>query len=265
MNRWPSKIENASRMTLLNTPASDANPNGFRDVRMRGFRKRTPLAEAILLLDGRIRLGKTVGVDLRDAAGRVLAESILSSVNIPGFRRAAMDGFAIRGQETICASPENPIELRIVGESWPGRACPKAIAPGKAIQIMTGAPAPEGADAVIPVEQVEMVGSTIRVTAPIPAGKNISSVGEDIAEGRLVLSQGRRMRPQDVGLLASIGVGKPLVYAAPTIALLVTGDQLLPPGSKPEGYRIVDSNSVMLTGLLRREWGGTITSGLSSG
>jgi molybdopterin molybdotransferase len=120
---------------------------------------------------------------------------------------------------------------------------------------MTGSPVPEGADAVVPVEVAQEEGGTVRITEPISPGRHVGRRGEDIEPGRTVLSPGRILRPQDLGLLASLGVGQVSVVRAPRVAILVTGDELLPAGARPEGHRIVDSNSVMLAALVRRDGG----------
>src|SRR5207237_4161039 len=119
------------------------------DVRMRGFRERADVDDVIRLLDTSVTPLPAETVSLADAGGRVLAADVVSEVNVPGFDRAAMDGFALRGSETFGAGSYNPLELTIVGESFPGRPFPGTVQPGQAIRIMTGAPVPSGADAVL--------------------------------------------------------------------------------------------------------------------
>ena len=120
---------------------------------------------------------------------------------------------------------------------------------------MTGAPVPAGADAVLPAEAAEERDGRVLVREPVSPGRHVGRVGEDVARGREILAAGRRLRPQDVGLLASIGVGSASVVRRPRVAVLVTGNELLPPGSAPEGYRIADSNSPMLAALVARDGG----------
>lgn len=227
----------------------------FRDVRMRGFRDRAEVADVQGLLAARLQPLPREAVDLHEAAGRVLAADVAADVMVPPFDRAAMDGYALRGPETFGASPYNPLEFVLVGTALPGRPFPDRVQPGQAVRIMTGAPVPEGADAVLQAEAAEEVGDAVRVTEPVPPGRHVGRRGEDIAAGTVVLRAGRRLRPQDVGVLASIGATPVPVVRCPRVALLTTGDELLPAGSRPEGCRIVDSNSVMLASLVRRDGG----------
>jgi molybdopterin molybdotransferase len=236
-----------------------SQPPGFRDVRMRGFQDRAEVAAVQALLDEHLRPLSVEDVDLHQAAGRVLAADITAPVAVPMFDRAAMDGYALRGSESFGAGPYNPLELEVVGVSLPGRPFEGLLQPGQAARIMTGAPLPAGADAVLQAEDAEEVhdGSTsrVRITDAVPPGRHVGRRGEDIATGSVVLKAGRILRPQDVAVLASIGASPVPVIRRPTVAVLVTGDELLPCGVRPEGYRIVDSNSVMLEALIRRDHG----------
>jgi molybdopterin molybdotransferase len=233
-------------------------PRGWREVRMRGFQDRVELTDAVALLEGRVRHLPAEPVDLPAAAGRVLAEEVVAAVAVPAFDRAAMDGYALRGAETFGAGPYNPLEFAVVGEALPGQPHVGEVASGQAVRIMTGAPLPAGADAVLQAEAAEEVPGSpprLRVSEPVAPGRHVGRRGEDVAEGAVVLPAGRRLRPQDVGVLASIGASPVAVVRRPRVAILVTGDELLPCGSRPEGYRIVDSNSVMLAPLVARDGG----------
>jgi molybdopterin molybdotransferase len=232
-------------------------PQSFHDVRMKGFRDRTEVADVLHLLDQRVVPLPGEPVVLSAAAGRVLAAPVVSPVDVPGFRRAAMDGFAVRGADTFGAEASNPLALTIVGLAMPASPFSGTVTSGQVVRIMTGAPVPDGADAVLVAESAELEPGGRRVFAreAVPPGRNIGRVGEDVAKGSAILAAGRRLRPQDVGLLASIGVGEVMVVRRPRIVILVTGNELLPPGSRPEGYRIVDSNSTMLAALIARDGG----------
>jgi molybdopterin molybdotransferase len=234
---------------------SPASQPGRRDVRMRGFPDRAEVEEVIRLLDERVRPLPAEVVPVPQAGGRVLAAEVISEVAVPGFDRAAMDGYAVRAEETFGAGPYNPLEWRVLGEALPGRPFAGRVAPGQAVRIMTGAPVPAGTDSVVPVEVAQEEAGVLRVTEPVSPGRHVGRRGEDIEPGRAVLPAGRRLRPQDLGLLGSIGVAEVAVTRRPRIDILITGDELLPVGSKPEGYRIVDSNSVMLAALARRDGG----------
>jgi molybdopterin molybdotransferase len=224
---------------------------------MRGFQDRAPLTEALALLDTRLSPLPAENVPLREAAGRVLATDVIAGVAVPPFDRAAMDGYALRANETAAASDDNRLEFAIIGTSLPGRPFLGTVGSGQTVRIMTGAPLPAGADAIVVVEAAEELagGSRVLIRAAVVAGRHIGRLGEDITAGSMVFSAGRMLRPQDIGVLASIGCGLVPVIRQPVVSILVTGDELLPAGSKPEGFRIVDSNSIMLAALVRRDVG----------
>jgi molybdopterin molybdotransferase len=234
--------------------AAIMNPT-WKDVRMRGFQDRTDVEIARSRILAEVPRPGVETVSLTDAGGRVLADAVVSTVAIPPFDRAAMDGYAVRGEDTFGATAYSPLDLALVGEVLPGREPGVTIEAGQAARIMTGAPLPSGADAVVPAEYAEEAGGRVRIKEPFPPGRHVGRRGEDIAEGTTVLAAGRRLRPQDLGVLASIGAGSVTVCAAPRVRVLITGDELLPAGSRPEGYRIVDSNSPMLRALIHRDGG----------
>src|SRR5262249_26694017 len=155
---------------------------------------------------------------------------------------------------TFGADAYSPVEFEVVGEAWPARPFAGGVGPGQAVRVMTGAPMPDGADAVAPAEVATELaaGATrkVQLRGPVAPGRHVGRRGEDIEAGQPLLSRGRVLRPQDVGVLASVGATPVSVVRRPRAAVLVTGDELLPVGRAPEGYRIVDSNSVMLAALL---------------
>jgi molybdopterin molybdotransferase len=229
--------------------------SSFKDVRMRGFQDRAEVDAVIALIDKRVAALPPEPLDLHAAASRVLAADVTATVPVPAFDRAAMDGYALRGSETFGAGPYNPLEFEVVGLALPGRPFAKRVEPGQAVRIMTGAPIPGGADAVLQAENAEEAGGRVRVSDAVPPGRHVGRRGEDIEAGAVVLRAGRVLRPQDVAVLASMGAAPVSVVRQPRVAIVVTGDELLPAGSKPEGYRIVDSNSVMLEAMVRRDGG----------
>lgn len=228
-----------------------------RDVRMKGFAQRADVEEVEAFLRREARSLEPEPVLLADLAGRVLAREIASPVDVPGFRRAAMDGYAVRGEETFGASPYDPLRLRLVGEALPGRPWAGVLGRGEAVRIMTGAPLPDGADAVVMAEVCaeDADAGGITVAEAVAPRKNVGAVGEDLRAGQVVLEAGRRLRPQDVGLLASIGAGRVDCVRRPRVQLVITGAELLPPGERPHGPHIVDSNSPMLCALVERDGG----------
>jgi molybdopterin molybdotransferase len=230
------------------------------DVRMRGFQQRMEVPRFLALIRERVRLPPdgVETVPLAEAAGRVLAGAIVAEVDVPGFVRSAMDGYAVRSAETFGAGTYNPLTFQVIGEVTPGRAFAGSVGPGQAVRIMTGAPLPDGADAVLMAEVTQEAGGVMTAGDSVAPGKNTGRVGEDIQAGSQVFPALRRLRPQDLGVLASIGVGRVPVRRRPGVTLLITGNELLKPGEKPRGAMIVDSNSVMLQALIVRD-GGVVT------
>lgn len=227
----------------------------MRDVRMRGFAERADVEEVDAFLRDAARPLEAETVPLLSAAGRVIAEDVVADVDVPGFPRSAMDGYAIRGEESFGASDYDPIAFRVVGTSLPGAPHPGRVEAGEAVRIMTGAPVPDGADAVIMAEvcNEDRDAERVEISDAVAPQKNIGAIGEDIRQGDAVLSAGRRLRPQDAGLLSSIGRAEIACHRRPRVALVITGDELLPAGSRPAGPQIVDSNSVVLRALAARD------------
>ena len=228
-----------------------------RDVRMRGFAERADVAEVDAFLAEQVERRAAEEVALLECTGRVLAEDVSAEVNVPSFQRSAMDGYALRGEETFGASEYAPIAFELIGTALPGDAFDGQLGKNQAIRIMTGAPVPDGADAVVKAEVCSEPtdGQCVEVGEAVPPRKNVGAVGEDIRKGDAVLAAGRRLRPQDAALLASIGKPQVSCVARPRIRLVITGNELLPAGSAPSGVQIVDSNSVMLRGLVARDGG----------
>ena len=227
--------------------------SGMTDVRMRGFKERLEVQRFHALIRERVRALPAETVPLAHAAGRVLAAPVVSEVDVPAFPRAAMDGYALRSEETFGAGAYNPLTFRIVGEVTPGREFPGQVEAGQAVRIMTGAPIPTGADAVLMAEATAEADGIMTATEAVTPRKNIGRIGEDIKAGTQVFAPGRRLRAQDVGVLASIGVSQVPVLRQPRVTMLITGNELLKPGEKPRGAMIVDSNSIMLKALVERD------------
>jgi molybdopterin molybdotransferase len=238
----------------------------MQDVRMRGFARRDSVESALSWLDGQLRPLDAELLRLQVAAGRILVESITSEVDVPGFDRATMDGYALAAESTEGASPYNRLSLTVLGDSLPGRPFASPVGVGQAVRIMTGAPLPPGCDAVLPAEWVdrdEAATVNFRTTdlpqiaalASVSPGKHVGRRGEDITKGTTILQKGRLLRPQDLGVLSSIGVQEVRVVRRPRVRLVVTGNELLPAGSRPQGHCIVDANGPMLTALVERDGG----------
>jgi molybdopterin molybdotransferase len=240
-------------------------PHSNADIRMRGFATRATVEAAVAWIDSVLPAFGDLPVEevsLFEAAGRILARDVTSQVPVPAFARSMMDGFALRGEETHGATAYNPLPLRIVGTCLPGAGFPGTVAAGQAVRIMTGAPLPAGADAVLPVEQSELDGDVVRVLDQVSVGKHVGQIGEDIRRGDVVREAGRVLRPQDLGVMSSIGVAVAPVIRRPRVRILVTGNELLPAGTPPEGFRIADANGPMLAALVVRDGGVPLVPGL---
>ncbi len=226
------------------------------DIRMQGFTRRHTVQAALEWLDAQLHLLDAETVPLRAVAGRVLAAPVVSPVDVPAFDRATMDGYALVAESTDGATSYGRIPLHVIGDALPGAPSQRHVAPGEAVRIMTGAPMPAGADAVLPFEFVEPdADATDRIAAlaAVSPGKNVGHRGEDIVAGTVVLEAGRRLRPQDVGVMSSIGLGHASVIRRPRARLVITGNELLPSGSPPHGYHITDANGPMLAALAERD------------
>jgi molybdopterin molybdotransferase len=223
---------------------------------MQGFARRHTVQAALGWLDAQLRQLGVENVPLREAAGRVLGEPITSTIDIPGFDRATMDGYAVVAESTEGATAYNRLPLKVVGDALPGSPFTGTVARGEAVRIMTGAPMPDGADAVVPAEFVEDrrdAPDGVVAISTVSPGKNVGRRGEDIVAGAAVLEAGRLLRPQDLGVMSSIGLGVARVVRRPRVRLVITGNELLPSGSPPQGFQITDANGPMLAALAERD------------
>jgi molybdopterin molybdotransferase len=238
---------------------------GTDDVRMRGFAQRHTVEAVLAWLDAQLKPLSAETVPLRIAAGRVLAASVVCDVDVPGFDRAMMDGYAVVSDSTEGASAYTPLPLKVVGESMPGCPFDGVVRKGEAVRIMTGSPMPDGSDSVLPAEWIEAEADetgtnvssqqSIIALAAVSPGKHLGKRGEDITRGTTLLKSGRLLRPQDLGVLSSIGHGEVQVVRRPRVRLAVTGNELLPSGMRPRDFYIADANGPMLAALIDRDGG----------
>jgi len=196
-----------------------------------------------------------------DTLGQVLAEDIFSDINIPPLDNAAMDGYAIRARDTAEAGSKTPAVLRVIDTVIAGAISTKEVAPGTAIRIMTGAPVPKGADAVVRFEdtdETERKGAAqneIGVLCKLKPGANIRRAGEDVVKDSLILKKGTVIRPAEVGVLASLGKSKAPVIRRPVVAVLATGNELVEVGKPLPPGRIYNSNTYSVAALVKRYGG----------
>ncbi len=234
----------------------------MRGVRMKGFYSLATVDEALGILLEKIRFigSELVGIDR--ALGRVLAADVRPKRDIPSFDRAAMDGYAVRGEDTYGASNSKPVRLRIVGEITAGNPRRLSVGKGEAARISTGAPIPRGSDAVLMLEYARAKDETVEVLASIPPGKNVASKGEDAKRGELLLSEGSILRPQDIAILAAMGMKKVKVARKPRIGIASTGDELAEPGRALSDGQVYDANSYSLSALVEMNGGIAIRIGI---
>ena len=166
-------------------------------------------------------------VPVLDALGRILAEDIYALGDIPPHANTAMDGYAVIAADTTGANETSPVNLRVIENLSAGYIAEQRVTPGTAIRIMTGAPIPEGADSVIQFEETQQTGDTVALYSGVTVGKNIRYAGEDVKTGDHVLSPGKCIRPQEIGMLAALGYAKVKVIRRPRVAILATGDELV--------------------------------------
>jgi molybdopterin molybdotransferase len=209
-------------------------------------------------------LGRVEQVDLHRALGRVTAAELRAPADLPAFARSTMDGFAVRAADTYGASEGLPAYLPIAGEVPMGRAAGLMLPPGQAARIHTGGMLPDGADAVVMVEQTQALGEqAIEVLRPVALGENVIPVGDDVRAGGLLFPRGQRLRPQDLGGLAGLGITSVPVAAPPRVAILATGDEVVPADRDVRPGQVRDINSYTIAAQTLRAGGEPILCGIA--
>ena len=208
---------------------------------------------------------------VEEACGRILAAMVHSPLNLPPFTNSNMDGFAVRSADILKASPLSPVHLPVKMDIPAGSSSLNSLAPGTAARILTGAPIPSGADAVIPIENTDQSGPVQSVSLPesvafyasVRPGENCRPAGQDVPVGQLVLKAGRILQPQDIGLLVSLGIRQVQVMKKARIALFSSGDELLTPDQPLTPGKIYDSNGFVLTEMLKKAGAEVIQLGIA--
>ncbi len=223
---------------------------------MRPIRDTISLDEARVLIDGAIAsLRRTERVPLVHANGRVLAADIVADRDVPPFARAAMDGYAVVAEDTFGASRHDPKTVRVVGKVYTGEVPTAGVGAGEAAEIATGAPMPEGADAVVMVEETERSGADVRILTPVYPRQNVGRQGADITSGQTVLAAGDPLNPSRVGALAALGLIEIEAFAKPSVAILSTGNEIVEPGMPLAPGQIYDINRYTLTTIIAEHGG----------
>ena len=195
---------------------------------------------------GTVRRLPSIGLNLLDAQGCVLAQDVTSEVPLPGFTNSAMDGYAVHAADLAAASGQTAVTLPVVHDIAAGNTQALSLAPGQSMRIMTGAPMPHGADAVVPVESTDGGLAKVTLSAPVPVGHSVRHAGEDVAAGDLVMRDGTRLGPRQIALLAAVGTGQVQVTPKPRVVVISTGDELIEPGTRPGFGQVVDSNDLQV-------------------
>jgi len=222
---------------------------------MKDFFKVTPIDE---VLDHAATFLKvdTQFLPVQNSPGRILATDVASDINIPDFSRSTMDGYAVRAKSTFGASEANPAYFTIKGAIAMGETPIFSIGPEEAVRIPTGGMLPKGADSVVMIEHTDAIDETmLEVYRSVAPGQHVVGIGEDIQKDRIILAKGTRIRPQETGLLAALGIQSVSVYRRPTVAVISTGDELIPIDETPSGGKIRDINSYTLAGLVEEAGG----------
>jgi len=207
--------------------------------------------EHLLRIVATVKRLPPIGLDLLDAQGCVLAQDVTSAVDLPGFRNSAMDGYAVHAADLVAAGETSPVTLPVVGDIAAGDTRALSLQPGQSLRIMTGAPMPDGADAVVPVEATDGGLTKVAVSAAVTPGHYVRQVGEDVRAGDLVMTGGTRLEARQIALLAAVGTGEVAVTPNPRVVVISTGDELIEPGTRPGFGQVVDSNGLMLTAAVR--------------
>ena len=227
----------------MNKPASTCCSSEFDPSALTVDQARARILDLVEPITTRLRL------DIRHALGQVLAEDIHSTINVPPHTNSAMDGYAVRGDDLPA---EGSAHLRLIGKSFAGAPFEGSVGAGQCVRIMTGAVLPDGADTVIMQEHVETDGDAVVIQAGHQRGQNVRHPGEDISIGDVVLQQGRRLLPADIGILASMGMAQVSVWRRPRVAFFSTGDELCDLGQQPAEGQIHDSNRHVIASMLCR-------------
>jgi molybdopterin molybdotransferase len=195
---------------------------------------------------------RTETVSIENALDRVLTENVVANMSVPPFNRAAMDGYAVKAEDTHGASSSKPRVLKLVQTLHAGESSSKALGTKECIQVATGSPIPKGADAVVMVEFTEKNDGLVDILEPVRPGENISLKGEDIQEGQVILKEGEQLSPAKIGVLAALGKKEMRVYARPLVAIVPTGTEIKEIGSVLEEGQVYDINSYTLTSVVNK-------------
>ena len=216
--------------------------NNFSPIELKEARK---LAEEISIEE------KFEKLYFNDALGKVIAEDIISKVNIPNFDKSPLDGYAFREEYVLNASKNNPITLEVIDVIMAGDVSEKSVSKGQAVRLMTGAKVPNGANCIVRYEDTEFNEKEVKIFSPIGKNKNIIGLGEDVRKGDVIIKKGTFLTPAEIGVLASLGIPFIKVYKAPLVSVFATGSELLDVTDEMEDGKIRNSNSYTIEQLAK--------------
>ena len=223
---------------------------------MKPFKSLIPLEKASKIVENAvIPIARTESISIKTSLARVLSENIIAEREVPPFDRAAMDGYAVRAEDTYGANNFEPKILRKIDEIYAGEVSDKIVQRGECIQISTGCKMPPGSDSVMMVESTEKVGAEVKMFKPVHPKENVSSMGEDIDVGSIVLKQGDVLNPSKIGALAALGIQKIHVYEKPRVAIIPTGDEIVDLGIGLKDGQVYDINSYTLSSIVEENGG----------
>jgi len=202
-------------------------------------------------------------ISFAEALGRVLADDLVADAPVPPFAQSAMDGFALRSTDTLQAMPDSPMALHLLGTLGAGHQAPWTLSPGTAVRIMTGAPIPQGADAVVKREDAEFDATSVRIFGPVPRDDHIIPPGRDIPEGATLLHVGEVISSWGIGMCASLGKTRISVYQRPRVGILALGDELVPPHMPLAPGQIHVSNLYAMTAAVSKYGGVALNLGIA--
>ena len=229
---------------------------------MRPLKALISLDEAMRLAMDLVRpIERKETVPILGALRRVCAEDVRSTIDVPLADRAAMDGYAVRARDTVSPDNSKPVVLRRIETLFADRVPQKRLTTGRCSKVATGSTLPDGADAVVKVEDTDHEGDLVTIRAPVHSGQNVSRRGEDIERGSVVVRQGEIVTPARLGALAAIGLARAHVYVKPRVSILTTGDEVVPPGKPIRAGQVYDINSNTMASIVRENGGEPILLG----
>jgi molybdenum cofactor synthesis domain-containing protein len=223
---------------------------------MKPFKELTPRKEAIKIIMENVELiCKTEKIPIQESVNRVLAVEVVAGFDVPPFNRASMDGYAVKFKDTKGASIESPIRLKLIGEQNTGRVYEGIVGNGECLEIATGSPMPDGADAVVMVEYTKREKNSVLIERQVSKGKNMAQAGEDMIKGTRVIKAGKKVTPGVLGALAALGYVEVEVFSKPKVAIYSSGPEIAPQGMSLKPGQIYDINSFTLASVIEANGG----------